>query len=168
MERNMIYNTEQAMLVLPEYGREIQDLIEYCCEIEDKSERQLCAESIVRIMATIVQEKYASPDVQRKLWNHLAQMSHWELEIDYPVEIDQPEELSHPAPMPYPNKSIKRREFGSLLEQTMSYVNTLPRSEERDVLSQQVDELITRAIATASDERGVNGEGADSRKRRKK
>lgn len=164
----MTYNTEQAMLVLPEYGREIQRLIQYCSEIEDRAERQLCAESIVRIMATILQEKYASADVQRKLWNHLAQMSDWKLDVDYPVEIDRPETHLHPSPMPYPQSGIRRREFGSLLEQTMAYVNTLPRGEERDNLSQQVDALISRAISSASNDRGEGGDTAEFKKRRKR
>lgn len=146
MERNIQYNTEKAPLVLPEYGRGIQSLIDYCLTIQDKEERQSCAENIVRIMSTILQEKFSLADTQRKLWNHLAQMSRWQLDVEYPVEIDMPEDFQRPERIPYPTRNIRKREFGSLMEQTIAYVNTLPRGEEREVLSAQVDMLVERIM----------------------
>ena len=98
-------------------------------------------------MASVVQERYAQEDTRRKLWNHLAQMSGYQLDVDYPVEIDPQEENSHPQPMAYPMKSIHRRQFGYLLEQAVAYVNSLPYDERREALSAQVDSLINRAVS---------------------
>jgi hypothetical protein len=147
MERQMEYNTERPQLILPEYGRAVHEAVAHCLTIEDPAERQACAEQIVRIMASVVQERYAQEDTRRKLWNHLAQMSGYQLDVDYPVEIDPQEENSHPQPMAYPMKSIHRRQFGYLLEQAVAYVNSLPYDERREALSAQVDSLINRAVS---------------------
>ena len=143
----MEYNTERPQLILPEYGRAVHEAVAHCLAIEDPAERQACAEQIVRIMASVVQERYAQEDTRRKLWNHLAQMSGYQLDVDYPVEIDPQEENSHPQPMAYPMKSIHRRQFGYLLEQAVAYVNSLPYDERREALSAQVDSLINRAVS---------------------
>lgn len=146
MERKMQYNTERPRLILPEYGRAVHEAVAYCLSLEDRAERQACAEQIVHIMASVVQERFTQEDVRRKLWNHLAEMSGYQLDVDYPVEIDPQHESSRPQPMHYPMKSIRRRQFGYLLEQAVAYVNSLPRSERREALSRQVDELIDAAV----------------------
>ena len=151
MERQIQYNTERPLLILPEYGRAIHEAVAHCLTIEDREQRQVCAEQIVRIMASVVQERYAQEDTKRKLWNHLAQMADYRLDVDYPVEIEQREEDVHPQPMAYPMKSIHRRQFGYLLEQAVAYVNSLPQDERREVLSQRVDELINQVVSQQDD-----------------
>ncbi|MBP5196261.1 MAG: DUF4290 domain-containing protein [Bacteroidaceae bacterium] len=147
MERQMEYNTERPQLILPEYGRAVHEAVAYCLTIEDPEERQACAEQIVRIMASVVQERYAQEDTRRKLWNHLAQMSGYHLDVEYPVEIDPQEDSARPQPMPYPMKNIRRRQFGYLLEQAVAYVNSLPYDDRREALSAQMDDLINRVVS---------------------
>lgn len=163
MDRNIEYNTERPALILPEYGRAVHEAVAYCLSIEDPAERQLCAEHIVRIMAMTRQERFSQEDTQRKLWNHLAQMSGYKLEVNYPVEIDPQRENNRPHPMTYPMKSIRRRQFGYLLEQAVAYVNTLPEDERRVALSQQVDELIKMSVA----QNGANEPHAKKRNKKK-
>ena len=87
MNRTLQYNTEKANLQMSEYGRIIQEMANHCLTIEDRQERLACAQHIVSVMASLAQEKASNPEVQSKLWNHLALISDFKLDIDYPVEI---------------------------------------------------------------------------------
>lgn len=78
------YNTQREKLVLPEYGRTIQNMVDYCMTIEDRDERQKCAESIVAIMDRMFPQNSATEDHERKLWDQLALISDFKLDIDYP------------------------------------------------------------------------------------
>ena len=83
----LTYNTQLKKLKLPEYGRNIQQIIDYCCTIEDREERTRCAYSIIQIMGSLFPQLGDEADYKHKLWDHLAIMSDFKLDIDYPYEI---------------------------------------------------------------------------------
>lgn len=129
------YNTKQKTLVMSEYGRTVQKLVEECLEITDKEERYRCAETIVGTMASICQERLSNPDVQQKLWNHLALISDFKLDIDYPVEIIRPEEAhEHPKSMDTRQNKIKHRHYGHIIECALEQLSKMEPGEERDCL----------------------------------
>lgn len=131
----MQYNTQREYLVMPEYGRGIQNMVDMAVMLPEKEQRQQCAETIVAIMARVLQGQEGQPDFYQKLWNHLARMARYELDIDYPVEIvPQETVLEHPAPMHYPMKKIQRKHYGYLVENALRYATELPEGEERDRL----------------------------------
>ena len=69
------YNTQRKKLLLPEYGREIQDMVNYCVDLPTKEERQQCAETIVSIMDRMNPQSRENTDYEQKLWDHLAIMA---------------------------------------------------------------------------------------------
>lgn len=83
----MEYNTQQRKLPLPEYGRSVQNMVDHALTIEDRAERQRCANTIVNIMGGMFPQLRDMEDFRRKLWDHLAIMADFKLDIDYPVEI---------------------------------------------------------------------------------
>ena len=83
------YNTELEKITMKEYGRTVQEMVNHCLTIEDREERQRCANTIIQTMARLTQENPTNPIVQTKLWNHLAIISDFKLDIDYPVQIIQ-------------------------------------------------------------------------------
>lgn len=89
----MEYNTQQRKLSLPEYGRSVQNMVDYALTIEDRAERQRCANTIVNIMGGMFPYLRDAEDSNRKLWDHLAIMADFKLDIDYPVEIVKKESL---------------------------------------------------------------------------
>ena len=123
----MEYNTKQKRLPLPEYGRSVQKMVDHALTIENREERQRCAETIVRIMQSMF------PDQERKLWDHLAIMSDFKLDIDYPCEVIKPEEF-HVAPerIPYRNSEIRNRHYGRIVEEMIAHAMTLEEGEERN------------------------------------
>lgn len=128
----MQYNTQRDQLTMPEYGRSIQKMVDMAVQMADRAERQQCANTIVKIMSGILPSTTNKADDEHRLWNHLARIAHYKLDIDYPVDIiPQEEAQAHPAPIPYPAKDIKRRHYGHLVEQALEYVMTLEDEEKR-------------------------------------
>ena len=125
----MEYNTKQKRLPLPEYGRSVQKMVDHALTIEDRKERQQCAETIVRIMKSMFPDL---PDHERKLWDHLAIMSDFKLDIDYPCEVIKPEEF-HVAPehLSYRNSEISNRHYGRIVEEMIAHALTLEEGEEK-------------------------------------
>ena len=124
---------------MPEYGRGIQMMVDLAVKIEDREERQRCAQTIVKIMSSLLPSTTSKEDEQHRLWNHLARISHYQLDIDYPVNIVPQEEVqAHPAPLPYPMKDIKRRHYGYLVEQTLEYAKTVEDEGLRRALTESV------------------------------
>lgn len=120
---------------MPEYGRGIQKMVELAISLPTKEERQQCANTIITIMSRIQPQTSRQEDYEQKLWNHLARIAHYQLDVDYPVEIVTEEEtMAHPKPLPYPMKRISRRHYGHLVEESLRYAQTLPEGEERDEL----------------------------------
>ena len=83
----MEYNTQQRKLPLPEYGRSVQNMVDHCLTIADREERQRCANTIINIMGGMFPALRDMEDFHHKLWDHLAIMADFKLDIDYPVEI---------------------------------------------------------------------------------
>jgi len=135
----MQYNTQREQLVMPEYGRGIQMMVDLAVKIENREERQRCAQAIVKIMSNLLPSTTSKEDEEHRLWNHLARIAHYQLDIDYPVNIVPQEEVqAHPAPLPYPMKTIKRRHYGYLVEQALDYAKTLPEGELREAFTKSI------------------------------
>lgn len=130
----MDYNTTRKKLVMPEYGRLIQEMVDYTQTIEDRKQRQLHAEKIISVMKSLNPQMRNIPDYVQKLWNHLAAMSGYQLDIDYPVEIVRQEEAGTPRHLSYPGNKIKFRHYGHLIESLMEKLENMPDGPERDEL----------------------------------
>ena len=134
-------------MVLPEYGREIQQMVNYALTIEDRAERQRCAESIIVIMRRMFPEGEGSEDYERKLWDHLAIMSGFQLDIDYPFDVSQAVQIAKkPEPMKYPMKKIPVRHYGSMIFELFDKLKTMEPGEERDELVNLVANQMRRNL----------------------
>lgn len=129
------YNTQREKLVLPEYGREIQQMVDHAVSLEDREERQHCAETIVSIMERMFPETGNAEEHERKLWDHLAIMSNFQLDIDFPFDVSQAVQIAKkPEPMEYPMKKIPVRHYGTMIFQLFDRLKTMEPGEERDEL----------------------------------
>ena len=129
------YNTQREKLVLPEYGREIQNMVDYCMTIPDRQQRQKCAESIVAVMDRMTAKNRSNIDHEQKLWDHLAIMSGFKLDIDYPVDVSNARQiLQKPQPMSYPMSKIPIRHYGKILFELFDKLKTMEPGKERDDL----------------------------------
>lgn len=129
------YNSQLKKLALPEYGRNIQQMVDHCCTIEDREERTRCAYSIVKTMGNLFPQLRDEPDYKHKLWDHLAIMSDFKLDIDFPYEVVKEENLeTKPEFMGYQLESIKFRHYGKIIEKMIERACEYPEGEEKDAL----------------------------------
>lgn len=157
--KGLDYNTQRDKLLMPEYGREIQKMVDYAVSLTDKSERQNCAQEIIRMMETKVPELRDNADFEQTLWDHLYLMSHKELDIDWPFDVTAAEKLQNkPNAVPLPKEGMRLRHYGKLLEQLFEKLKTMPEGEERDALvfytaNQMKRNLMTWGHGSMSDEK---------------
>lgn len=131
----MQYNTEKEQLIMPEYGRGVQEMVQLAMSLSEKRQREICARQIVKVMSRLHPVHMSKEDINHKLWNHLARISGYRLDIDYPVEIVAEEQVkAHPSPLPYPMKNIRRKHYGSLIENALELAADMSESPERDEL----------------------------------
>ena len=134
----MEYNTQQRVLPLPEYGRSIQNMVDHCLTIEDRAERQRCANTIINIMGNMFPHLRDVPDFKHKLWDHLAIMSDFKLDIDFPYEIIKKDNLiTKPDVIPYPSSKIRYRHYGRTLEKMIKLAADYPEGEEKRQLGME-------------------------------
>lgn len=143
------YNSQQKQLVLPEYGRNVQQMVDHCLTIEDREERTRCAHTIINIMGNLFPHLRDIDDFKHKLWDHLAIMSDFKLDIDYPCEIIRKENLDTlPERIPYRISSIRYRHYGKLTEQMMQKAQMMSEGEERAVLINMLANYMKRSYLT--------------------
>lgn len=114
MIENLEYNTVREDLIIPEYGRHIQKMINYASSRESKEERNKLANSIISVMGNLQPHLRDVPDFQHKLWDQLFIMSDFKLDADSPFEKPSKEVLNaKPDPLSYPQNFPKYRFYGN-------------------------------------------------------
>lgn len=132
----MEYNTKLKQLTLPEYGRNIHNMIEYCMTLETKEERTRCAGTIIGIMGNMFPHLRDVNDFKHILWDHIAIMSDFNLDINYPYKVVSKEELnSKPRLLTYSRPRMKFRHYGNTLEQLVEIIPTIEDEEARKQLT---------------------------------
>lgn len=135
----MKYNTQQRRLPLPEYGRSVQNMVDHALTIEDREERQRCANTIVNIMGGMFPHLRDVADFKHKLWDHLAIMADFKLDIDYPVDIVKKESLEiKPKRIPYSQHDIRVRHYGRFVQDMIKLAVDYPEGEERNQLLKMI------------------------------
>lgn len=110
-------------------------MVDYALTIQDRAERQRCANTIINIMGNLFPHLRDVPDFKHKLWDHLAIMSDFKLDIDYPYEIIRSDNLhTKPDPIPYPRTRIHYRHYGRSLELLIQKACDLPEGDEKQNL----------------------------------
>lgn len=134
--RMIPYNTGMPILKMAEYGRNIQNLVDYCVSIEDREERTRCANAIAEIMTILFPALRKDPNEYKKIWDHLNIMSDFRLDIDFPVPVVTQEEANPvPETIPYSNsRDILFRYYGKHIQNMVQTVADMEESEEKQTL----------------------------------
>ncbi len=120
---------------MPEYGRSVQEMVDYALGIEDRTERQRCAETIVGIMQGMFPALKDVKDFQVKLWDHLAYMSNYRLDVDYPYPVTKIDvEKQKPEGIGYPKGEIKFRHYGRIVPELIGKAVEMEDGPERSQL----------------------------------
>lgn len=147
--KGLDYNTQRQSLLLPEYGREIQRMVDYAIERPTKGERNACAKTIVRMMATKMPGALQANDGMVALWDHLYVMGRGKLDIDWPYDVTEAEKIMQkPQPMPIRKNHVRLRHYGHLVEECFEMLKTMPEGREKDRLIQLTANQMKRDLAT--------------------
>lgn len=146
----MEYTTLKGKLIMPEYGRNIQQMIDYALNIEDKEERTRCVHSIVQTMGNLFPYLRDVNDFKHKLWDHVAIMSDFKLDIDYPYEIVKRENLNtRPEMIPYKNSKIIYQHYGRTIQDMIEKVADYPdNSTEKEELIRLIANQMKKCFLT--------------------
>ncbi|REE81842.1 uncharacterized protein DUF4290 [Lutibacter oceani] len=135
MEFDLEYNGERPHLIIPEYGRHIQKLVDYCVSLEDVEERNKMAKAIVDVMGNLQPHLRDVPDFKHKLWDQLFIMSDFKLDVESPYEKPLKEELqAKPEPLAYPKSASKYRFYGNNIQTMIDVALTWEEGEAREAL----------------------------------
>lgn len=129
------YNAERPHLIIPEYGRHLQKLIEQASELEDKAERNKAAKYIISVMGSLNPHLRDVPDFQHKLWDQLFIMSNFELDVDSPYPIPSQEMLAlKPDRLTYPQNFPKYRFYGNNIKYMIDVANKWDDGDMKNAL----------------------------------
>ncbi|MDR0796207.1 MAG: DUF4290 domain-containing protein [Tannerella sp.] len=145
----MRYNTTEKRLVLPEYGRTIQRMVDHCLTLEDRQERNQCANAIIGTMRNFFPHLLDVNGFKYILWDHMAIMADFKLDIDYPYDLVKADHLYQPPPrLEYNNSKIAYRHYGKIVEQTIQKATEMEEGPERDALVKMIANSMKRLYMT--------------------
>lgn len=130
-------------LLLREYGRNVQDLVNHILSIDDKAERTRLSYLLVNLMAKLNPQLRDTQDFQQKLWNHLYVMSGSKLDVDAPYPLSAMEYLNDkPQPMEYPLSTPRFKHYGQNVELLIKRATELEDEKEREAATISIGKLM--------------------------
>lgn len=132
---NLEYNTEREHLIIPEYGRHMQKMINFAKELPTREERIKVSKAIISVMGNLQPHLRDVPDFQHKLWDQLFIMADFELDVDSPYPQPSKDELmAHPEPLKYPQNFPKYRFYGNNIKTMIDVANTWEEGDLKEAL----------------------------------
>lgn len=139
------YNTQRPQLLIPEYGRHVQRMVEHCLGVEDRAERTRLAHAIIHVIGRLNPQLRNGEDGDRTLWDHLYIMSNFLLDVDGPFPKPTPESLeSKPAPVPYPKTNVKYGHYGKMVERFIEKCTAMEAGAAKDYFTQLIANLMKK------------------------
>jgi len=131
----MEYNTTRDPLIISEYGRNIQNIVQHITTIEDREQRSRMVRSLVNVLSLINPEFLDLNELKQKLYDHMHIMANFKLDIDSPYPVPpRPEEAPKPKRVPYNQGSIKLRPYGKYMQRMIEKAVTYEEGPEKEEL----------------------------------
>jgi hypothetical protein len=146
---NYDYNTQRKRMALPEYGRNVQKMVDHIKTIEDRDERNRAAKTIIAIMGNLNPHLRDIGDFKHKLWDHLALIADFDLDIDSPYPTPEPEKfVEKPKMIPYHQGSIRFLHYGRIIELMINAASEMEDGEEKEYLTNLIVNQMKKAYIT--------------------
>lgn len=135
MVEDIEYNTERPKLIIPEYGRHMQKMVDHAVSIEDDVERNKVAKSIIAVMGNLNPHLRDVPDFQHMLWDQLFIISDFKLDAESPFPKPSREELAErPEPLEYPQNFPKYRFYGNNIKRMIDVAVSWEEGDKKEGL----------------------------------
>ena len=129
------YNTQRGKLRMPEYGRNVQKMIEYVKSLPEKEKRDEQARAVIRVMDTLNVQGHQQENWEQKLWDHLHAISGFDIDVDSPYPAPEPGQLSaRPAMIPVKRKPIKATHYGRNIEGIIDLIADQPEGDTKTAM----------------------------------
>lgn len=143
------YNTRRPQMVIPEYGRNIQKMVEHAISIEDREERNKVAQSIINVMGQLNPHLRDIVDFKHKLWDHLFIISDFKLDVNSPYPYPDKEKIfEKPKPLEYPQSNIRFKHYGKSVEAFIAKAIEMQDGEEKTELIKTIANLMKKSYLT--------------------
>ena len=135
MTFDLEYNSERPLMIIPEYGRHIQKLVDHCLALETKEERDKMAKAIVDVMGNLQPHLRDVPDFKHKLWDQLYIMADFKLDVESPYPQPSKEELQEkPEGLPYPKSASRYRYYGNNIQTMIDIALSWEDGDKKEAL----------------------------------
>lgn len=131
----LLYNTERVRLYIPEYGRNVQKMVDYLKTIEDREKRNEQARAVIKVMEIINPAVHLQDNYEQKLWDHLHIISGFSLDVDSPYPAPAPESLNdRPQMVPINKKPVKATHYGRNIENIIDLIAETEDGESKTAM----------------------------------
>jgi hypothetical protein len=167
------YNTQRKKMALPEYGRNVQKMVDHIITIKDRDERNRAAKTIISIMGNLNPHLRDIGDFKHKLWDHLSLIANFELDIDSPYPVPEPSKfIEKPKQVPYKQGEIRYLHYGRITEMIIEAAIKMEDGDEKEYLTSLIVNQMKKSYITwnkgqVSDELIIHDLGQLSRGRLK-
>jgi hypothetical protein len=145
----MEYNTQRNRLIIPEYGRNIQKMIEHAIKIDNREERNRAALAIVAVMGYLNPQLQNVTDFKHKLWDHLFIIADFKLDVDSPYPVPSRDTFqAKPERISYPTYDIKYKYYGKTMERLIKKISEMEDGEKKDQVTQNVANFMKMSYLT--------------------
>lgn len=153
----MNYNTERNDIEMREYGRHLQQMVDYAVTIKDRSQRQKVAEEIIHLMGILNPQLRNAADYKHKLWDHIFIISKFKLDVDspYPKPTEDTARIK-PADLPYPKNRIKLRHYGKNVESLVEKAISMEDEDKKAIFTEIIGNFMKMAYKNWSNEEVSN------------
>jgi hypothetical protein len=146
---NYDYNTQRKRMALPEYGRNVQKMVDHIKTIEDRTERNRAAKTIISIMGNLNPHLRDVGDFKHKLWDHLALIASFELDIDSPYPVPEPAKfVEKPKQVPYKQGDIRFLHYGRIIELMIDAASEMQEGSEKEYLTTLIVNQMKKSYIT--------------------
>jgi len=136
-------------MALPEYGRNVQKMVDHIKTIEDRAERNRAAKTIISIMGNLNPHLRDVGDFKHKLWDHLALIASFELDIDSPYPIPEPAKfVEKPKQVPYKQGDIRFLHYGRIIELMIDAASEMQEGSEKEYLTTLIVNQMKKSYIT--------------------
>ncbi|MCA5004607.1 DUF4290 domain-containing protein [Sphingobacterium bovistauri] len=146
---NFDYNSTRSKLILAEYGRNVQNMVDYICTVPEREERNRLAQVVIDMMGVLNPHLRDVSDFKHKLWDHLYIISDFKIDVDSPFPIPKREDIYHkPETLPYPQHKIRFKHYGHIVEDMIKKAISVTNEDTRSKLTLGVANFMKMAYST--------------------
>src|SRR5690554_4332998 len=143
------YNSTRPKLILAEYGRNVQNMVDYICQLPTKEERNKYAQVVIEMMGFLNPHLRDVADFKHKLWDHLYVISDFKIDVDSPYPVPDRGNL-HPKPeqLDYPQHRIRFKHYGFTVERMIARAKQITDPEKRQAMAESIANFMKMAYVT--------------------